>query len=222
MNEMANRLYQRLRLVVGWLCQRLYRLEVEGASNIPRTGGCLLAANHESSIDPALVALTTDRPIHFLARAELWQPGLRRLLDSLGAIPVRRGQGDRRAIRRARRLLQAGELVAIFPQGTVLRFRNRRFRRGAARLALTTGAPLVPIRLFGTAAAFSILPPRIGFPKLRVVVGEPLVVERQEPNMEAASRVTADLESAIAALTPAASAGDGAARPRSRSVHGRD
>ena len=197
------RLYQRLRLVVAWLCRRLYRLEVEGASNIPRVGGCLLAANHDSSIDPAFVALTTERPIRFLARAELWQPGLRRLLDTLGAIPVRRGQGDHVAMRRARQLLEAGELVAIFPQGTVLRFRNRRFRRGAARLALKTGAPLVPVRLFGTAAAFSIIPPRLGFPKLRVVVGEPLAVPRQEASREAATLLTADLESAIAALAPA-------------------
>ena len=200
---MSHGLYNRLRVVVAWLCERLYGVEVEGASNIPRTGGCLIAANHDSSIDPALVALTTDRPIRFIARAELWQPGLRRVLDALGAIPIKRGVGDHRAMRRARRLLEAGELVAIFPQGTVLRFRDRRFRSGAARVALTTGAPLIPVRLFGTAAAFSILPPRLGFPKLRVVVGKPLPVERQEPSVEAAAKLTADLESAIAALAPA-------------------
>jgi 1-acyl-sn-glycerol-3-phosphate acyltransferase len=198
----SRRLYQRLRVVVAWLCRRLYRLEVEGADNIPPTGAYVLAANHNSSIDPALVALTTERPIRFLARAELWQPGLRRLLDSFGAIPVRRGEGDQQAIRRAKRLLEAGELVAIFPQGTVLRFKKRRFRRGAARLALATGAPLVPVRLVGTAAAFSIVPPRLGFPKLRVVVGEPLVVERQTPSRETAARLTAELESAITALGP--------------------
>jgi 1-acyl-sn-glycerol-3-phosphate acyltransferase len=200
---MSHRLYQRLRVVVAWLCQRLYRVEVEGASNIPRAGGCLIAANHDSSIDPALVALTTERPIRFIARAELWQPGLRSLLDALGAIPIKRGVGDHRAMRRAKRLLESGEVVAIFPQGTVLRFKNRRFRSGAARVALTTGAPLIPVRLFGTAAAFSILPPRLGFPELRVVVGEQLPVERQEPSLEAASRLTAELESAIAALAPA-------------------
>jgi hypothetical protein len=63
--------------------------------------------------------------------------------------------------------------------------------------------PLVPVRLFGTAAAFSIVPPRLDFPTLRVVVDEPLPVERQEPSLEAATRLTADLESAIAALAPA-------------------
>jgi 1-acyl-sn-glycerol-3-phosphate acyltransferase len=105
-----------------------------------------------------------------------------------------------RALIFARR--EAGELVAIFPQGTVLRFKNRRFRRGAARVALATGAPLVPIRLLETAAAFSIVPPRLGFPKLRVVVGEPLAVERQQPSREAAAQLTAELELAIAALGP--------------------
>jgi 1-acyl-sn-glycerol-3-phosphate acyltransferase len=197
---MSRGLYQRLRVVVAWLCRRLYRVEVVGAGDIPRSGGCLLAANHDSSIDPALVALTTERPVRFLARAELWQPGLRRVLDALGAIPVRRGQGDRVAMERASKLLDAGELVAIFPQGTSLRFGNRRFRRGAARLALMTGAPLVPVRLFNTAAAFSVLPPRLGFPKLRVVVGEPLPVRRQEPSLEAASQLTAELEAAIEEL----------------------
>jgi 1-acyl-sn-glycerol-3-phosphate acyltransferase len=209
---MSRCLYQRLRVVVAWLCQKLYRVEVEGADNIPRAGGCVLAANHDSSIDPALVALTTERPIRFIARAELWQPGLRRLLDALGAIPVRRGEGDHRAMRRARRLLEAGELVAIFPQGTVLRFKNRRYRRGAARVALTSGVPLVPVRLLGTAAAFSIVPPRIGLPKLRVVVGEPISVERQEPSREAATRLTELLESAIAALAPSQTSADGGRR----------
>jgi 1-acyl-sn-glycerol-3-phosphate acyltransferase len=199
---MSRRLYHRVRVVVAWLCRWLYRVEVEGACNIPPTGAYVLAVNHNSSIDPALVTLTTERPIRFLARAELWQPGLRRLLDALGAIPVRRGEGDRVAIRRANRLLEAGELVAIFPQGTALRFKNRRFRRGAARVALATGAPLVPVRLFGTAAAFSIVPLRLGFPKLRVVVGEPLAVERQKPGRAAAARLTAELELAIDALGP--------------------
>jgi 1-acyl-sn-glycerol-3-phosphate acyltransferase len=199
---MSRRLYQRVRVVVAWLCRRLYRVEAEGAGNIPASGGFLLAANHDSSIDPALVALTTERPIRFLARAELWQPGLRRILDALGAVPVRRGEGDTAALERAGRLLEDGEVVAIFPQGSVLRFRNRRFRRGAARLALMTGTPIVPVRLFGTAAAFSLIPPRLGFPKLRVVVGEPLPVRRQEPTRDAASELTETLESAIADLAP--------------------
>jgi 1-acyl-sn-glycerol-3-phosphate acyltransferase len=211
------RLYRQLRRLVVWLCRRLYHVEVEGQRHIPSSGGCLLAANHESSIDPALLALATERPIRFLARAGLWQPGLRRLLDALGAVPVRRGQGDRRAISRAARLLEAGELVAIFPQGTTLRFRNRRYHGGAARLALATGAPLVPVRLIGSAAAFSILPPRLGFPRLRVVVGDPLRVEPRDPTRDAVDQLTAELTRAIAGLDPApAGSSERAPAPRSR------
>ena len=200
-------LYRRLRALIAWLCVRLYRVEVEGQTHIPSSGGCLLAANHESSIDPAVLALATERPIRFLARAELWRPGLRGLLDDLGAVPIRRGQGDHSAIARAIRLIEAGELIAIFPQGTSLGFQHRDYRGGAALLALTTGAPLVPVRLLGTAAAFSILPPRLGFPKLHIVVGEPLAVKRQRPARKPVKQLTADLERAIAALTPGRATG---------------
>jgi 1-acyl-sn-glycerol-3-phosphate acyltransferase len=193
-------LYLRLRRLVAWACRLLYRVEVVGADAIPREGGCILAANHESSIDPALVAQATERPIRFLARAELWQPGLRRVLDALGGIPVRRGRGDLGAIERAAGCVERGEVVAIFPQGTTLRFRNRRYRRGAARLALATGAPLIPVRLDGTARAFSLVPPRVGFPKLRVIVGAPLLVEQAEATRDAVARLTAELERAVGQL----------------------
>jgi 1-acyl-sn-glycerol-3-phosphate acyltransferase len=193
-------LYSRLRSLVYRVCRLLYRVQVEGREHIPRKGGCLLAANHDSSIDPAILALTTERPIRFIARAELWKPGLRRLLDTLGAIPIRRGAGDRSALRRAARHIRAGELVAIFPQGTVLRFRQRPYRSGAARIALETGAPIVPVRLIGTGRAFSLFPPRISFPRLRVVVGEPLPVEQGEPTIESAKELTAELERSITAL----------------------
>jgi 1-acyl-sn-glycerol-3-phosphate acyltransferase len=197
-------LYRRVRALVAWTCRVLYRVEIEGAERIPAVGGCILAANHDSSIDPALVALTTARPIRFLARAELWQPGLRTLLDRLGGIPVRRGQGDRGALRAAMRTLREGGVVAVFPQATTLRFKDRRYRGGAARLALATGVPLVPIRLTGTARAFSIAPPRIGFPKLRVLVGEPIHAVRARPVRELVDELTERLELTISGLAPAA------------------
>jgi 1-acyl-sn-glycerol-3-phosphate acyltransferase len=200
---MPNRkLYRRARTVVGWACRRLYRVEVEGGERMPERGGALLAANHDSSLDPALLALASERPIRFLARAELWLPGLRRLLDALGGIPVRRGRGDRSALRRAVRALESGELVAIFPQGTTLGFRKREYQGGAARLALATGAPLVPVRLVGTAGAFRVFPPRLGFPKLRVVVGEPIPVERQRPTRDVVAELTRRLELEIVSLGP--------------------
>ena len=196
-------LYRRVRTVLAWLCHHLYRVEVSGSQSLPTSGAALLVANHESSIDPALLALTTERTIRFLARAELWLPGLRRLLDALGGIPVRRGRGDHRAIRHAIRAIEAGQLVAVFPQGTTLPFKRRRYRGGAARLALGTGAPLIPIGLVGTGAAFRAFPPRLGFPKLRVLVGKPIHVERQTPTRDRIRQLTQRLEGEITALEAA-------------------
>src|SRR5579884_722784 len=198
---MPNRkLYRRARALVAWACRRLYRVEVDGGERMPSRGGALLAANHDSSLDPALLALASERPIRFLARAELWLPGIRRLLDALGGIPVRRGRVDRSALRRAMRALESGELVAIFPQGTTLGFKKREYQGGAARLALATGAPLVPVRLVGTADAFRVFPPRVGFPKLRVLVGEPIHVARQRPTRALVDELTRRLEREIASL----------------------
>lgn len=193
-----------MRALAVRVCRLLYRVEVVGTERIPRSGPFLLAANHESSIDPALLALVTERPVRFLARAELWLPGLRRLLDALGGIPIRRGVGDEDAIETAVDALRNGDVVAIFPQGTVLQYRRRRYRRGAARIALASGAPIVPVRLIDTAKAFSLLPPRLGLPKIRVMVGEPIAMKATtQPTHELATQVTADVESAIRSLDAA-------------------
>ena len=132
-----------------WLIARLlWRIEIVG--RIP-PGACVVAANHESVLDPPLLALATKRPLRFLAKEELWsnRPGAW-LMDALGAVPVARGREGYVAIDRAEELIRAGEAVAIFPEGSV---RGGTWTRGAARLALATGVPLVPVRIVGTARA---------------------------------------------------------------------
>jgi len=104
-------------------------------------------------LDPVLVALAADQPLRFLAKEELWRTRVGAwLADAYGAVPVARGRGDRASLERAGALLEAGETVAIFPEGTV---RGGVWSRGAARLALATGAPLVPVRIVGSARALS-------------------------------------------------------------------
>ena len=95
----------------------LYRIEIVGA--VP-PGPVIVAANHESLLDPPLLALVSRRPLHFLAKVELWRyrPGAW-LMDALGGIPIRRDRRDLLSVGRALALLRAGESVAIFPQGTV-------------------------------------------------------------------------------------------------------
>jgi 1-acyl-sn-glycerol-3-phosphate acyltransferase len=175
------------------LARLLYRIEIVG--RVP-PGPCVVAANHESLLDPPLLTLAAAQPLHFLAKVELWRyrPGAW-LMDALGGIPIRRDRRDLLSVRGAEELLRAGESVALFPQGTV---RGGAWSRGAARLALATGAPLVPVRIVGTARALS--RGRIGFPRIRIVVGAPIEVDAARPTVSAARELTRVLEQRVQGL----------------------
>ena len=153
----------------------------------------IVAANHESLLDPPLLALTARQPLHFLAKVELWRyrPGAW-LMDALGGIPIRRDRRDLLSVARAEELLLEGESVAIFPQGTV---QGGAWTRGAARLALATGSPLVPVRIVGTRRALS--KGRIAFPRIRLIVGEPIPVEQAKPTVAEARRLTQLLQERV-------------------------
>ena len=178
---------------VRLLAALLYRIEIVG--RIP-PGACVVAANHESVLDPPLLALASRRPLRFLAKEELWgnRPSAW-LMEALGAVPVARGREGYIAIGRAEELIRAGEPVAIFPEGTV---KGGTWTRGAARLALATGAPIVPVRLVNTRRALS--RGRIGFPKVRVVVGETIPVEAAAPTVAAARVLTDRIRLAVEGL----------------------
>lgn len=188
-------LYRAVWTLVRVLARLLYRLEVRGAA--PASGPFVLAANHEAGLDAIILPQATRRPVRFLAKEELWRHRpVAWLMDALGGIPVSRGRGDVEALRRTRELLEAGEIVGIFPQGTVRG--ERPWTRGAAKLALATGAPLVPVRLVNTREAFS--RGRFGFPKVLVLVGEPIPVECAKPTVAAAKELTERLQAAVEAL----------------------
>ena len=124
----------------------LYRLEVRGQENVPATGPLVVACNHESMLDPIILGAAIPRPMHYLAKSELLRVALiGAWLKSLDVIPVRRGQSDTVAIESAVEVLDAGQVVGIFPEGGVLR--EGPWLRGAARMALAAGAPLLPVRV---------------------------------------------------------------------------
>ena len=171
------------------------------AGRIPSSGACILAANHESLVDPFILGTATTRPIHYVAKSELFRHRLlAKLLRSLGAIPLTRGAGDSRAMDEARRTLERGEVVGIFPQGTCLPYERRPFLRGAARLALADRRAARPVCLVGTERALRPHRLRIGLPRITILVGEPLQVEPQRPTSPAAKELTAAVEDAIAEL----------------------
>lgn len=189
--------YRRVRGLTAPLVRRLYRLEATGGERVPATGPLLVVANHESVLDPFVVAAAVQRDLRFLAKAELWRHRQGAwLMDGLGAIRVERGRGDLEALGVARLALEQGSAVAIFPQGAVRS--TGPWHRGAARLALATGAPVLPVRLVGTADALS--RGHVGFPRLRVRVGEPLAVERGPATIAAARQVTDRLRAAVESL----------------------
>ena len=184
-----------------FVLRRLYRVEVHGAERVPSTGPVILVANHESMLDPWLLPLATPRPVRYMAKAELWRyRAVGWIMDQWGTFPVERGSGDRQAVGRAAKLLTDGQLLGIFPQGTCLPFPNRPWHRGAAKLALATGATIVPACLIGTERALRPGKFKIGFPRVLVLVGEPIVVEQAKPNLATAKALTERIEAAVEEL----------------------
>ncbi|HYI75852.1 MAG TPA: lysophospholipid acyltransferase family protein [Gaiellaceae bacterium] len=172
----------------------LYRIELVGRENVPDSGGCILAPNHESIFDPFILGVATTREIRFMAKSELFgNRALAGVLRALGAFPVERGGGDHVAMSEAAELLRRGEVLGMFPQGTSKQLARRPWHRGAARLALVTGTPIVPVRMTGTRA----VPLRT---RVRIVVGEPIEVEEARPTVTATRALTERLEQAVSAL----------------------
>ena len=178
------------------LLRMLYRVEGTGWERIPAGGGAVLAASHDSLIDPFMLGVATPRVIHYMAKAELWRyPVLKQVMQGFGAFPVQRGRGDAGAVTHGRTMLERGELVGMFPQGTCLPHRHRPWRRGAARLAKESGAPLVPICLVNTEKALRPRRPKLGLPKVFVHVAEPL-----DPSEGTVEELTAEAERRVAEL----------------------
>ena len=189
--------YAQVRCFFGGLVRAMYRLEVVGADRLPVTGPMVIAPNHDSVLDGIILGAAISRELRFLAKAELWQSRLLGwVLDGLGAVGIKRGNGDQLALVRVRQSLEAGQAVAIFPQGAVRG--DRVWHRGAARMALVTGAPLVPVRLIGTAQALSL--GKVSFPRLRVIVGKPIAVARGPEEPVAAAKLTERLRIAVESL----------------------
>lgn len=145
-------LYRVVRAVLLPFFLLYFRLDRLGREHVPASGPVLLAANHRSFLDPFVIGALTKRPVYYIAKRELferrWQAWL---LNSLGAFPVDRGAGDEHAMDTARAILQRGDCVVIFPEGTRVRPGPLGHpHRGVGRLALQTGARVVPIAVMGT------------------------------------------------------------------------
>ena len=177
------RLYPVAKRILTPLFRRLWRIDVEGLDRVPAEGGAIICANHTSVIDSFFLPAVLPRRISFVGKAEYmdsWKT--KHLFPALGMIPIDRGGGSaaERALDTAARVLERGELFGIYPEGT--RARDGKLHKGhtgAARLALRTKSPIVPVGLIGTR---EVQPPDARVPKLRLPVtirfGRPISVER--------------------------------------------
>jgi 1-acyl-sn-glycerol-3-phosphate acyltransferase len=149
----------------------------------------ILASNHRSFLDPFVVGMLARRPIYFVAKQELFMhPVVAWLLNGLGAFPIARHGSDAEAMATARAILERGDGVLIFPEGTRVRPGGLgHAHRGVGRLALETGAPVIPVAVFGTEDVRRGW--RIRPRKVRVRAGRPLTfptVEHPSPALAGA------------------------------------
>jgi 1-acyl-sn-glycerol-3-phosphate acyltransferase len=175
-------MYHFIGAVTAGPIRRLFRFKSTGEEHLPREGGYVLSANHMSNLDPwpLGIPLYPDRQLRFMAKVEMYKPPLKWILEPAGAFPVRRGLADEEAMERAVELAIAGEVVAIFPEGTrrnkgrikkaLKKGHRARPRTGAARVALLAGVPLVPAAIGGTESLMKLGP-------LRVAYGAPIELD---------------------------------------------
>lgn len=142
----------------------LLGIRFAGVEHVPRTGPVVIAPNHVSYMDPVLVSIPIRRVLHYMALEPFFHVrGLGRLMRWCRAFPVQENEPDRAAVRTALRVLQQGEPLVIFPEGgRSPDGRLQPFRPGAFRLALATGAPVVPVSITG---AFQAWPPDRRLPR---------------------------------------------------------
>jgi 1-acyl-sn-glycerol-3-phosphate acyltransferase len=185
---------------LSWpLLYGLFRLRARGREHLPE-GGYVLAANHNSNLDPWPLGLPLfpRRYLRFMGKSELFWTPFKQFATAAGAFPVRRGERDTAALDTAAQLCREGHIVVMFPEGTrrkkgLRKKYEARAHTGAARIALAAGVPLVPAGIAGT--------DRLGrLARLRVAYGPPILLDDLDGREDAPQVATERLMAAIGEL----------------------
>ncbi len=181
--SLVSRLFYRcIRALVVALAVGYTRTKVVGKHNIPKNGAFLLCPIHRSNIDTPLAAAVTTRRLRFMGKDSLWKmKPIGAILSALGAFPVTRGSADREALKRCIAVLQEGEPLVLFPEGT----RQsgpivQPLFDGAAYVAVKAGVPIIPVGIGGSEGVMPKGSKMIYPRKCVVVVGEPLTAQLDE------------------------------------------
>ena len=172
-----------------------------GKYRVPKSGGLLILANHLADVDPIVVQVGCPRLIRFMGKSELFHIRvLGWILRTVGAFPVKRGEPDREALKKAISLIRAGEAVCIYPEGQLSETGElQELKPGIGLIAKMTGAPVICCGLRGTnkILPYGDLIPRPSFRCMRVTWGEPKVFDRTSEPAEVVEWATAQLQGLI-------------------------
>ncbi|MDQ0976139.1 1-acyl-sn-glycerol-3-phosphate acyltransferase [Neobacillus niacini] len=175
--------YSFARSVVAGVFKPWYRIEVSGLEYFPKEGGVLLCTNHIHNFDPLVVGITAPRPVHFMAKEELFKvPVLGNIVRKCNAFPVKRGKGDRESLRAGLKVLKDGNVFGLFPEGT--RSKTGEIGKGlsgAGFFALRSEADVVPCAIIG---------PYKSLKTLKVVYGKPIAMDEMRAVKASAEQVT--------------------------------
>jgi 1-acyl-sn-glycerol-3-phosphate acyltransferase len=167
-------LYNVVKTVLRPTTRLLFDAQVEGTENVPAAGGLVVACNHRSYLDPPILGTWFPRTIHYMAKQELFKiPVLGFLIAKVHAFPVDRERADLSAVRRALKILAAGGVVGIFPEGRRNLSGDAEAKGGAVLLAATAKCPVIPVALLRTQYAMR----RLRGSHVRIRIGEPILLQ---------------------------------------------
>ena len=180
-------------------------IRVTGRENVPPAGPLIIAANHQSNADPPVLVYAVPRPLNFMAKRDLFvNPVVGWFLRALHVYPVDRDGRDVDALRWALRMLAGGETLLIFPEGTRSPGALSEASDGLAYLALSSGAPVLPIAIAGTERIRGMLRIPFHFQRISVAIGEPFAPPPPAGRIERAALkdATREIMERVAALLP--------------------
>jgi 1-acyl-sn-glycerol-3-phosphate acyltransferase len=172
--------YPLVRLIISLPTLLIYRVRAIGVENVPKKGALVLAPNHFSQMDHFFIGLYLRRQVRFMAKSQMFGPPVLTYIYKHGGVfPVRRGHHDEESIKTAFTILEQGEMLLVYAEGGRSRSgKLKEVKPGIGRIALESGAPVVPVAIHGSEQVRRWK--RFRFPKVTVQFGEPLSFAREE------------------------------------------
>lgn len=193
--------YEALRYIARLIFFLTMRVHLRGRYNVPRRGPYIIAANHLSWLDIPLIPAFVPGKVVFMAKEELFMGKMGWLVRFLGAFPVKRGEGDRQAIRAADEQLKKKKIFMIFPEGTRSKTQTlAKGNPGLGMIALRAGVPVIPVAIWGSEKGLK----KLGA-EITISYGEPIILKPKGAKItrEDLEESTDEIMKRIAAMLPA-------------------